>query len=97
MAFKTAQVNPERVIGCFLHYLEREGHKVSRAAFEQNPYEKLDDQWFRSGHGGPIRVQTIGDSSSRRTLAGKKHLITAMSWEYSIHMMGKIRKRKNTK
>jgi predicted nucleotidyltransferase component of viral defense system len=37
---------PERVIACFLRYLDREGRKVSRAEFERNLYEKLGDPRF---------------------------------------------------
>ncbi len=33
-AFSTRIVQPERVIHCFLKYMEHEGHKVSRAEFE---------------------------------------------------------------
>ncbi|MEI6315009.1 MAG: nucleotidyl transferase AbiEii/AbiGii toxin family protein [Syntrophus sp. (in: bacteria)] len=45
-AFTTIHTKPERVIGCFLRYMEQEGHKVSRAEFEQNLSEKLDDPRF---------------------------------------------------
>ena len=45
-AFTTPHAQPERVIRCFLHYLDQEGHKVSRAEFEQNLYEKLGDPRF---------------------------------------------------
>ncbi|MHB8828346.1 MAG: nucleotidyl transferase AbiEii/AbiGii toxin family protein [Syntrophales bacterium] len=45
-AFATTKVQPERVIGCFLHYLEKEGHRVSRAEFERNILAKLDDPRF---------------------------------------------------
>ena len=45
-AFATAPVQSERVIGCFLHYLEKEGHKVSRAEFERNLLAKLEDPRF---------------------------------------------------
>jgi hypothetical protein len=34
------------VINCFLHYMENEGHKVSRAEFEKNLSEKLNDHNF---------------------------------------------------
>lgn len=58
-AFTTPHAQPERVIGCFLHYLDREGHKVSRAEFEQNLYEKLGDPRFIADI-GPLVVADSG-------------------------------------
>jgi predicted nucleotidyltransferase component of viral defense system len=45
-AFNTTNAQPQKVINCFLHYMENEGHKVSRAEFEKNLSEKLDDHNF---------------------------------------------------
>jgi predicted nucleotidyltransferase component of viral defense system len=45
-AVTNAEVQPQRVIECFLHYMEQEGHKVSRAEFEENLLSKLDDSRF---------------------------------------------------
>jgi predicted nucleotidyltransferase component of viral defense system len=45
-AFATGKPQPERMIGCFLHYLEKEGHRVSRAEFERNLLAKFDDPRF---------------------------------------------------
>jgi predicted nucleotidyltransferase component of viral defense system len=58
-AFMTPHAQPERVIGCFLHYLDQEGHKVSRAEFEQNLYEKLGDPRFIADI-GPLVVADSG-------------------------------------
>jgi predicted nucleotidyltransferase component of viral defense system len=58
-AFTTPHAQPERVIGCFLHYLDQEGHKVSRAEFEQNLYEKLGDPRFIADI-GPFVVAESG-------------------------------------
>jgi len=58
-AFTTPHAQPERVIGCFLHYLDQEGHKVSRAEFEQNLYEKLGDPRFIDDI-GPLVVADSG-------------------------------------
>jgi predicted nucleotidyltransferase component of viral defense system len=58
-AFTTPHAQPERVIGCFLHYLDQEGHKVSRAEFEQNLYEKLGDPRFIADI-GPLVVADSG-------------------------------------
>ncbi|MCX5812536.1 MAG: nucleotidyl transferase AbiEii/AbiGii toxin family protein [Proteobacteria bacterium] len=46
MAFTTTNAQPDQVIKCFLQYMEHEGHKVSRAEFEQNLLEKLNDPNF---------------------------------------------------
>jgi hypothetical protein len=45
--------------GCFLHYLDQEGHKVSRAEFEQNLYEKFGDPRFIADI-GPLVVADSG-------------------------------------
>jgi len=45
-ALTTTGVNPQTVVDCFLHYMEREGHKVSRAEFEQNFIGKIGDATF---------------------------------------------------
>lgn len=49
--------------GCFLHYLDQEGHKVSRAEFEQNLYEKLGDPRFIADI-GPLVVADSGFNSA---------------------------------
>jgi predicted nucleotidyltransferase component of viral defense system len=46
MAFTASDVQPERVIDCFLKYMEHEGHRISRAEFERNLLEKLRDPLF---------------------------------------------------
>ncbi len=45
-ASQTIPVNPESVVSCFFRYMEHEKHKVSRAGFEMNLLEKLDDSRF---------------------------------------------------
>lgn len=45
-AFTTTNAQPDQAIRCFLQYMEHEGHKVSRAEFEQNLLEKLNDPNF---------------------------------------------------
>lgn len=39
-------VSPKTIVSCFLRYLEHEGHSVSRAEFEMNLFEKLNDKRF---------------------------------------------------
>lgn len=45
-ALTTTKVNLPSVANCFLHYMENEDHKISRAEFEQNLIEKLNDASF---------------------------------------------------
>jgi predicted nucleotidyltransferase component of viral defense system len=43
---RVAKVDPERVVSCFLRYLDHDGLRVSRAEFEQNLAAKLGDEMF---------------------------------------------------
>jgi len=45
-AFDVTDAKPDRVIDCFLRYMEHEGRKVSRAEFEENLISKLNDPRF---------------------------------------------------
>jgi len=45
-ATSAMELQPKAVVDCFLHYLEHEGHTVSRAEFEMNLFEKLNDRRF---------------------------------------------------
>jgi predicted nucleotidyltransferase component of viral defense system len=45
---KTPKPDPNKVITSFLKYIEHEGLHVSRAEFEANMYEKLQDPHFRT-------------------------------------------------
>ena len=45
-ASQTIAVNPESIVSCFLRYMEHEQQKVTRAEFEMNLFEKLDDSRF---------------------------------------------------
>lgn len=51
IAFAKAAVVPEQVVRCFTKYMEYEEHKISRAEFEQNLLEKLED---------PVFIEDIG-------------------------------------
>lgn len=54
-------VHPERVISCFLNYMEHEGHKVSRAEFEKNLHEKLNDPRFLEDIGPLLMIDSEWD------------------------------------
>lgn len=45
-ASSVLNVNPAQVVACFMKYLEHDGHSVSRAKFEMNLFEKINDQRF---------------------------------------------------
>lgn len=65
-AFATGEPQPERVTACFLHYLEQEGNRVSRAEFERNLLAKLDDPRFITDI-APLVVTPSGFDMSRAT------------------------------
>ncbi len=46
MADKETGIDPDRVVGSFQHYMEHEGHRVSRAEYEDNLIEKLSHPLF---------------------------------------------------
>ncbi len=46
IAFAGMPVDPEQIVQCFLKYMENEGHKISRAEYEQNLLEKFNDASF---------------------------------------------------
>lgn len=45
-ALDSASVNPDRIVAAFTEYLKREGHNVTRALFERNMENKLQDPGF---------------------------------------------------
>ena len=57
-ASRTTTVNPESIVSCFLQYMEHEQHKVTRAEFEMNLFEKLDDSRFLEDMGPLLTSKT---------------------------------------
>jgi predicted nucleotidyltransferase component of viral defense system len=45
-ALADGKTNPERIVTTFLKYTEHEGHKITRAQYEENLAEKLEDPAF---------------------------------------------------
>ena len=41
-------INPQRLVECFAEYMDREGHPITRAQFEQNLHDKESDPAFLS-------------------------------------------------
>jgi hypothetical protein len=62
--FTNTQTQPERVIDCFLRYMENDGRKVSRAEFEQNLLTKLNDPGFIKDVGPLLMADTAFDFST---------------------------------
>jgi predicted nucleotidyltransferase component of viral defense system len=89
-AFRTTGIQPERVIRCFLQYMEHEDHRISRAEFEQNLIEKLNDPHFLDDI-GPLVVADNGwdyDRAAEFALDRLAVLIPGEPWQ------GKTRKSK---
>ncbi len=51
IALDDPRVNPERIVPALLEYIERCGHKITRALFEKNMAEKLEDPDFMADIG----------------------------------------------
>lgn len=66
-AFTNTQTQSERVIDCFLRYMENEGRKVSRAEFEKNLLTKLNDPGFIND----VRPLLMADIAFDFSTAGK--------------------------
>lgn len=56
-ACTTVTTNPENIVHCFLRYIENENHRVSRAEFEQNLNEKMEDPLFTEDIGPLLMVE----------------------------------------
>ncbi|MBM3161881.1 MAG: nucleotidyl transferase AbiEii/AbiGii toxin family protein [Chlorobi bacterium] len=63
-ASRTIAINPELVVSCFLRYMEHEQHNVSRAEFEMNLFEKLDDPRFLDDMAPLLTSSTSWDSKA---------------------------------
>lgn len=48
-------IDPQRLVDCFGEYMDREGHPLTRAQFEQNLHEKESDPAFLSDIGALLR------------------------------------------
>lgn len=46
LCLKRKLIDPQRVVECFLRYMAREKHTVTRAQFEKNLHDKQDDAAF---------------------------------------------------
>lgn len=67
-------LDPQRVIMCFGEYMNREGHPVSRAQFEQNLHEKRTDPGFLEEVKPLLSASVAYDGKVALTLV-QEHLI----------------------
>jgi predicted nucleotidyltransferase component of viral defense system len=73
MVLTTTKALPERVIDCFLRYMEKEGHRISRAEFERNLLAKLDNPGFL-GDVGPLLMDAGAYDAHRAVDFMMEHL-----------------------
>jgi predicted nucleotidyltransferase component of viral defense system len=94
-AAKTIAVNPEAMVSCFLRYMEHEQHKVTRAEFEMNLLEKLDDPRFL-GDIGPLLTSTTewaAMSAGIYVLEVLAPLIPGEAWQKTQEKLTALKKR----
>lgn len=70
VALEHGAVDPGRVIAAFLHYMERGGHHVTRAQFEQNLAAKLDNPQFGADIGPFVNAQYTWDGAAAAAIVG---------------------------
>jgi predicted nucleotidyltransferase component of viral defense system len=77
------QIDPPAVVACFLEYMRREGHAVTRAQFEQNLHEKEQDQSFMSDMGPLLRPQLPYDAHAALAAVRKSviELLPGDGWQ----------------
>ena len=91
---KTLPVIPETVVSCFLQYMEYEEHQISRAEFEMNLFEKLDDSRFLDDI-SPLLTGSSWDSraAARYVLDSLAPLMPGDAWQKTKEKMIILQKR----
>jgi predicted nucleotidyltransferase component of viral defense system len=86
---KTLAVNPETVVSCFLQYMEYEEHQISRAEFEMNLFEKLDDSRFLDDISPLLTTGSSWDSraAARYVLDSLVPLMPGDAWQKTKEKM----------
>ncbi len=86
---KTLTVNPETVVSCFLQYMEYEEHQISRAEFEMNLFEKLDDSRFLDDISPLLTTGSSWDSraAARYVLDSLAPLMPGDAWQKTKEKM----------
>ena len=88
-AATTLDVSPEAIVSCFLRYLEHEEHQISRAEFEMNLFEKLNDRRFLDDMTPLLKagVPWEADAAARYVLQSLAPLIQGEPWQKSEEQM----------
>ena len=92
---KTLTVNPETVVSCFLQYMEYEEHQISRAEFEMNLFEKLDDSRFLDDISPLLTTGSSWDTraAARYVLDSLAPLMPGDAWQKTKEKMIILQKR----
>lgn len=92
---KTLAVNPETVVSCFLQYMEYEEHQISRAEFEMNLFEKLDDSRFLDDISPLLTTGSSWDprAAARYVLDSLAPLMPGDAWQKTKEKMIILQKR----
>jgi hypothetical protein len=64
-ALKDPNADAGRIVAAFLKYMEHEGHKITRAQFEENVALKLSDPNSRGRSARCLRRNTTGNRKRR--------------------------------
>lgn len=83
------EVSREAVVSCFRRYLEHEGHQVSRAEFEMNLFEKLNDRRFLDDMAPLLTTGTNWDyrAAARYVLQSLAPLMPGDEWQKTNEQM----------
>ena len=77
LALRTVRVDEAALVDCFLAYMEAEGRSVSRAEFERNLAEKLEDPAF-TGDVVPLMGQDVEYDATRGAVLVQERLISRL-------------------
>jgi predicted nucleotidyltransferase component of viral defense system len=88
-AAAAVEVSPETIVSCFLRYLEHEEHQVSRAEFEINLFEKLNDRRFLDDMSPLLSTGSSWDyqAAARYVLQTLAPFIPGDSWQKTDEQM----------
>lgn len=80
---RSLDVDAGRLVRCFLRYLENDGLRVSRAEFERNLHEKLEDRVFQGDIGPLLATGTTWDpgAAAEYVLTRLAPLLPGESWK----------------
>jgi predicted nucleotidyltransferase component of viral defense system len=88
-AAATIEISPETIVSCFLRYLEYENHQVTRAVFEMNLFEKLNDRRFFDDMAPLLTTGASWDSraAARYVLQTLAPLMPGDSWQNTEELL----------